>query len=203
MKKALALIAACGVASVASAQTWVEIPDAGPLVPGQITVGVGPLLTIFGGPDFPGDKEDLYCIYIYDVPGFSATTLGMPGSYDTQLWLFEDPSAMGVTFRRLGRSRPPSPIFVPGPGYYTLGISPYDNDALSPGGPIWLDGPFGVERAPDGPGAPGPLVGWDGLSSDLGPYEIYLTGATYCRIPTPGVVSVLGLAGLAGLRRRR
>ncbi len=204
MKTAMALLAVCGLAAAASAQ-WIEIPDAGPFVPGQITVGVGPLLTITGGPDFIGDKEDLYCIYIYDVPGFSATTIGGAG-FDTQLWLFESSSAMGVTFNDDSGFTFQSTItgaFVPGPGWYTIGISPYDNDALNPGGlPIWADGPFGVERAPDGPGAPGPLAGWDGFSGDLAPYTIFLTGATYC-IPTPGVLGVLGLAGLAAFRRRR
>ena len=76
MKKILVL-AMLATASAAQAQTWIEIPDAPAAAPftAQMTVGVGPLTTIRGGGDFAGDSVDAYCIHIFDVGAFSATTV--------------------------------------------------------------------------------------------------------------------------------
>lgn len=206
MKKIVALMALAAAAGAANAQ-WAEIPDAPSLVPGQITVGVGALPSISGSlghAGLPDDYEDLYCIYIHDPVGFSATTVG-GAAFDTQLWLF-NMAGMGVSFNddSVGLLSTLTGAFVPGPGHYVIGISRYDNDALSPGGAMWADTPFAVERAPDGPGAPGPLVAWDhGSPANAGPYTIFLTGASYCEVPAPGAAALLGIAGLVGFRRRR
>ncbi|MFZ2875748.1 MAG: DVUA0089 family protein [Phycisphaerales bacterium] len=204
MKKLLVL-AMLASASAAQAQLWVEIPDAPPALPftAQMTVGVGALTTITGSGNFPGDTVDAYCIHITSPTAFSASTVGGT-TQDTQLWLFR-PDGTGVTF-----NDDAGPLqstitgaFVPGPGLYILAVSAYDTDPVAAGGgALWLDGPFGVERAPDGPAAGSPVAGWTG-GPDLIPYRIALTGAEYCDVPAPGALALLGLGGLVAARRRR
>jgi hypothetical protein len=202
----LAILAAAGTAQ---AQLWVEIPDApAPAVPApapQTTVGVGPLTMITGGANFVGDSVDSFCIYVPDPSVFSATTVG-GATFDTQLFLFSyAPSGMGVSMNDDSAATLQSTVtgaFMPGPGLYGITISRYDADPSSAGGPIWLDTPFGTERAPDGPGAAGPVTGWS-AAPDLGSYTIRLTGAFYCEVPSPGALALLGLGGLVAARRRR
>src|ERR1043165_9303876 len=95
--------------------------------------------------------------------------------------------------------------FVPGPGDYLLAVSGYNSDPLNAAGAlIWNNSPFAVERAPDGPGAPGPVASWahDSFAPD-GHYQIDLSGAEYCQAPAPASLALLGLAGTSGFRRRR
>ncbi len=206
-----ALCALAASAGVANAQFWPEVPDAPDTVPGQITVGPGfvaPLTAIIGSGDFVGDTVDSYCIYITDPLAFSATTVGSATFFDSQLWLF-GPGGIGVTFNDDASSSTflstITGAFVPGPGFYTIAISAYDTDALNPAAlEMWADGPFTVERAPDGPGVPGPLAGWTvGTGDDLTGYKIFLTGATFCVVPAPSAGALLVLGGLVGMRRRR
>lgn len=204
MKKILVL-AMLASASAAQAQLWVEIPDAPAALPftAQMTVGVGALTTISGGGDFPGDTVDAYCIYITSPTAFSASTVGGT-SQDTQIWLFR-PDGTGVTF-----NDDAGPLqstitgaFVTAPGLYILAVSAYDTDPVNAAGAaLWLDTPFGTERAPDGPGAGTPVAGWTG-GPDLAPYRIALTGAEYCDVPAPGALALMGLGGLVAARRRR
>ena len=51
------------------------------------------------------------------------------------------------------------------------------NRPIWPG--IWLDSSFTTERAPDGPGMPGPIAGWAGTAV-AGDYQIDLTGVLFC-----------------------
>jgi uncharacterized protein (TIGR03382 family) len=199
---ALALVAAAGTAQ---AQSWVEVGDAGEAPAFQVTVGTGPLTSIVGG-GIPGASDfcDTYCIYIADPSSFSASTVG-GSTQDTQLWLFRM-DGTGVTFNddSTGLQSTLSGTFVTAPGHYMLAISLYDYDALNgAGSAIWLDGPFGAERAPDGPGAPGPVAGWSGSSASLGGYTIRLTGTEFCEVPAPGALALMGLGGLLAARRRR
>jgi hypothetical protein len=191
--------------------TWSEVGDAPSTVPGQITVGPGfsvPLDAIIGADDGPGDTVDMYCIFIFDPMAFSATTATPATGFDTQLFLFT-PGGFGVTHNDdnpLPGSGVTSTItgaFVPAPGHYVLAISRYDVDPLNAAGAeIWADTPFTVERAPDGPGAPGPLAGWSSGPA-LSGYKIFLTGATFCEVPSPGTGVVLCAASLLATRRRR
>lgn len=209
----LTAIAGLAVATAAQAQVWVEIPDAPaaavPTPAPQLTVGLGALTSIVGGPNAaPGtaDTVDTFCIYIPDPAAFSATTVG-GATWDTQLFLFSyAPSGMGVTFNddSTGLQSTLTGAFLPGPGMYAIAISRYDCDPLNAAGAeIWLDSPFGVERAPDGPGAPGPVAGWS-AGTDIASYTIFLTGAFYCeQVPAPGSIALLGLGGLLAARRRR
>lgn len=208
MNKFAIAFSVAALAGAAHAQTWVEVGDAGPLIPGQITVGIGALTSIQGSLSTV-DIEDLYCIRIDNPSAFSATTNG-GAAWDTQLFLF-NANGIGVSFNDdisnvtpINRQSRLTGQFVPSPGIYFIGISPYDRDAVSAGGEIWTDTPFDGERAPNGPGAAGVFNGWVGAPSAVtpGPYTIFLTGASY-HIPAPGSVALFGLAGMAASRRRR
>lgn len=169
MKK-LVLMGLAASLGVAQAQLWTEVGDAGDL-PGtaQITVGSGALDFIGGfignNPAADGNDKDMYCIYIADPSLFSATTVG-GSSLDTQLFLFNT-GGFGVTFNddHPGGGVLQSTIagtFLPGPGHYYLAISRYDRDPVdATGAELWLDTPYDVERAPDGPGAGSPIFDWN------------------------------------------
>jgi hypothetical protein len=207
------LLACAGVAESAQGQVWNESGDAPELLPGQTTVGGGPLTTITGDltrsstPDF----VDAYSIYIFDPGIFRASTrnaVTASGVNDTQLFLFAQ-NGMGVTMDDddpAGGS-PQSVItgtFVPGPGFYVLAISGYNSDPYGGTTNMWNDTPFAVERAPDGPGAFYPLTAWGhDVSASFGAYQIDLQGASFAQAPAPGAAVALGLGGLLVSRRRR
>lgn len=206
MKSILFAAMAVCLSSFASAGVWAEVGDATDMPPGQVTVGTGSLDLITGHLDF--DDADMYCIHIVDPAHFSASTVGLTGA-DTQLFLFNS-AGFGVTMNddAPGGGTFQSTVtgaFVPGPGIYMLAISGYDHDPLGvTGGEIWADGPFGAERAPDGPAAGSVIAGWGGPGFDSDDYGIHLTGVEYCRpVPEPTTMAVLGLGALALIRRRR
>lgn len=145
----------------------------------------------------------MYLIEITSPGAFSASTVG-GATWDTALFLF-DLGGMGVTFQDDASGTLQSTItgtFVPSPGCYYLAISGFDYDPVSVGGEIWIDTPYFLERAPDGPGAGAPITGWAG-SGHTGEYSIFLTGASYCSpVPEPFTMSLAGLALAAAARRR-
>lgn len=205
MNNILSIVAVAGIACAAHAQVWNEVGDAGDsLATANITNGVGPLTQIIG--TFGLDDADLYCIYIPNPALFRATTVGGTAD-DTQLFLFNS-NGFGVTHNddSPGGSVLQSTItgqFISGPGHYYLAITKYNRDPSSASGLIWLNSPFGVERAPDGPGSADALASWAGITSaSSAPYNIFLEGAEYC-IPTPGAFALLGMGGLVASRRRR
>lgn len=206
MKKTLALsvLVVAALSSAANAADWREVGDAGPLPPGQVTVGPGSLDRIVGKLDGGNDMEDMFCIRITNPQAFSATTIG-GADYDTQLFLF-NATGFGVTFNDDSAGGFRSTLtsqFVTAPGIYHIAITGYNRDAVDAGGAlIWNNTPFSVERAPDGPGAANAIAGWTGTGS-TGDYVITLTGAEFCQVPAPGAMALLGLGGLVAARRRR
>ncbi len=179
MKKFSVLMTALLTAALACGQTWTEDGDAPPLLPGQVTNGSGTLSTI-NGALINGADVDLYAIYIEDEASFSASTVGGTG-IDSALYLF-DATGVGIAFSEdaSGAQSTLTSAFVTSNGLYYVAMSGWDYDPLNAGGlEIWADTPWNEERAPDGPGAPGPLASWGGSSGASGAYSIFLTGARY------------------------
>lgn len=218
ISKLCALAGTVALSGAAFGQTWNEIPDAGGLAPGQATVGVGILAHIVGELTGAGfvveDYEDAYCIQITDPANFLASTSAANGgaaSFDTQLFLF-DMNGVGIVHNddtapgNVGLQSTITSLFTANlqPGMYMLAISGYNNDPLNAAGSaIWANSPFGAERTPDGPGAPGPVAGWSSTTGAIGTYDIILRGASFCEVPTPGALALLGMGGLLVGRRRR
>lgn len=204
MKTVLVAFAGLALAGVASGQTWNESGDAGELVGTAQNVNGAGALTRINGTIGTADDVDLYRIAITDEAQFFASTINNT-NLDTQLFLFDN-NGNGIAFNDdepggSGLWSRISSSFVVTNGTYLLGISSYDRDAVSAGGEIWADQPFGSERAPDGPGRTGTLSAWSGAGSGPGSYGIDLRGASF--IPAPGALAILGLGGLAASRRRR
>lgn len=181
-----AMLVAALAATPAAAGTWTEVGDAGGL-PGahQVPTGTDPFTAISGTlTNVVTTNADMYCIRIPDPTAFVATTTGGT-TLDTQLWLFYT-NGNGITFNddnpQGGLQSRITGMFVPGPGEYLLAVSAgYTCDAVNASNlEIWLDSPFNVERAPDGPGAPGPVTGWIGTAT-AGSYTIALTGVLFCQ----------------------
>ncbi|MGD9789778.1 MAG: DVUA0089 family protein [Phycisphaerales bacterium] len=155
-----------------------EQPAGETLETAQIPLGAGPLRGIMGtlGPN----QADVYKINICSPIDFAATTVGYT-TLDTQLYLFDE-NGMGVTFNDDASSSQSllTNQFVTEPGNYYLAISELDRDPSSATGPIWLDDPFDIERAPDGPGAAGALNSWaSDFSGSGGSYIIRLFGTCF------------------------
>ncbi|MBM4108499.1 MAG: EF-hand domain-containing protein [Phycisphaerae bacterium] len=167
--------------------TFIETGDAGQLPGSEMPVtGSGALNRIQGS--YTTGEMDLYRIRICDPGSFSATTVGNGTSIDTQLWLFQmdgsgivanDDNPAGTLQSSLSNTFTSS---LPA-GDYLLGISGYNLDpANGLAELIWLNTPFNVERAPDGPGVgSGGIVvaGWTGSAFAAGNYNIDLTGACF------------------------
>ncbi len=145
----------------------------------QFPVGSGALGAI-AGVLTPGEA-DMYAIEICDAGAFSASTQG-GATLDTQLFLFRA-DGTGVTFNddtAPGTQSAVTSVFVPGPGQYLLAVSQYDHDPVDGSAQeLWIDTPFGTERAPDGPGAANPIFSWNGTPVGTGAYRITLTGACF------------------------
>jgi len=185
MRTCTSVLAALLLVSVAGAQTWMEDGDAAALLPGQTTIGSGPLTSI-SGTLTSGSDVDLYAIYIDDPQNFSAQTCGGT-SIDSCLYLFDE-NGNGVSMSEDGCGAQSwiTSQFVTAAGLYYIAMSAYDYDPLNAGGfEIWNDAPWGVERAPDGPGAPGPLASWGGGAGGSGGYIIALTGAQFAQYGPP------------------
>ena len=164
------------------AGVWVEVGEAGDL-PGtaNVTTGSGALNEIRG--NIGTGDADMYQFRICSPTSFSATTVGGT-SIDTQLFLFnangngvafDDDDPQGATLQSRLTSAFTSSLPA---GVFNLAVSTYDRDATSGGQEIWIDTPFNVERAPDGPGAAGAVNAWSG-SGATGAYTVFLTGSCY------------------------
>jgi len=164
--------------------------DAGDIISGfQTCTGPNQLQAIVGSLTTDEDV-DAYLIDVCDPAAFSATTFrGNLFDVDTRLFLF-DSNGLGVTFDEdipngfpgeVTFSSRISGTFVPAPGNYYLVITSYDVTPIDADGSVlWLEEPYDIERAPDGPGAASPIAGWQSFNAfDTGTYEISLTGACF------------------------
>lgn len=163
------------------AQTWAEV-NAGDLPrTAELTVGNGVLSRIQGTLS-PDADVDMYVIRVDDPATFSCSTVG-GAAYDTQLWMFSL-DGRGISFKDDDTSILQSTLtgaFLAEPGKVLIAVARYNNDAEDgAGNELWLDAPFTLERAPDGPGALSPVSAWDGATAGpAGAYTLLLTGASF------------------------
>jgi hypothetical protein len=181
----------------ARAQVWSEVGDAGDLVStAQATVGSGGLTAIHGFLASPMDV-DLYCIRLSAVPPAGQPLIGLQcaGLMDPSVWLF-DAAGQGVFTNETcagGNKTILAPSVSLAPGTYYVAVSYFGVGPSSAGGAIWLSALPG-QRAPDGPGAAGPLAAWTGIPtvSPLNPYLLSLTLMQYCDAATAVAPSTWG-----------
>lgn len=151
----------------------------------------------------------MYQIRIVDIDAFSASTID-GASFDTQLFLFAADGS-GITENDDAGGTLQSLINNQGligsgaaPGIYYLGVSSFNRD------PRDVDGAalFGFTSWPGElsnqrmPVSSNPYVSWSDSGGGSGEYSIFLTGAEFA-IPAPASLALVGLGGLAALRRRR
>ena len=205
------------------AGTYSEIGDAGKTIgTAQLVNGLPggtPLAEIFG--TLTASDADIFAIFVTGGQTFSATTVSNSSNFfDTQLFLF-DSTGKGVYANDDDPDSPPqstlpaSHTLTPvAPGLYYLAISGSGYLPVSAGGLIFpstaipgIPDPGVVD--PSGPGGAQALSGWSATSSELGGYDIILTGAEFVGAansdaPEPSTVFILGGGGmmLALLRRR-
>jgi hypothetical protein len=166
-------------------QGWQETGEAGELpATAQVATGSGALNAIRG--TLGTGDADMFQINVCGAANFTATTVG-GSTVDTQLFLFKlngtgvafnDDDPIGTTLQSRLSSQFVAPL---GDGLYYLAISQWDKDPLgvATSGEIWLDTPYAVERAPDGPAAAEAVGSWNATTGAGGQYTIALTGACF------------------------
>lgn len=183
----LALLVA---AAAAQAQVWAESGDAGDLVAtAQQTAGTGALITINGSLASPTDV-DMYCVHVTAVPpaGSAMVQLACAVISGPNVWMF-DAAGNGVFVNETcqgGFKTILAPNVSLPTGTYYLAVSYSEVDPNSAGGPIWLPALPG-QRAPDGPGSAGSVIGWGGTPNvqPINPYRLTLSYMGYCSAATP------------------
>jgi hypothetical protein len=131
-----------------------------------------------------GNDADMFQINLCDPANFSASICGN-ATFDTQLFLF-DANGLGIASRddSCGLVSTLSNLFTSSlpQGIVYIAVSGYNLDPIDEGGQLlWINTPFGTERAPDGPGAANPVAAWSGVGGG-GSYIVNLTGA--CTVVT-------------------
>jgi hypothetical protein len=179
--------------------TWVEAGDAPGIPPtAQALSGSGPLTRITGRVTHFND-DDLFKVCLTGGGTFSAEVVPRPlaGNFlDPQLFLFDHrgrgvyanddrgpfdvPTGDEAFFPRLPAHHALTPTAA---GVYYLGISNFDNDPLSPRGPIFAEALLSSDVVgPSDQGGTRPLYDWTdaGFGPTFSRYTIRLTGARYC-----------------------
>ena len=204
MKTILSNAALAATAGSASAAVFNEIGDATDLQPGQ---NVANGTTSIAGLNDGGEDVDLYA-FAWGGGALVIDTVG--SSWDTQLHLFDFAgNGIGENDDSAGSS-PQSEIALDlVAGFYLVAITEFNNDAVDAGGlPIFgFTNTFSADNGNfiQGLEGNGPLAGWDlGFFGTPvgGDYVINFSSAVDA-IPAPGTAGLIGLAGLAAVRRRR
>jgi hypothetical protein len=196
LKRGICLVSSLiALALAPSALAADEQGDAGdvPATAQDLTQGQ---LTTINGQVADGNDADLFRICLSGGQTFSATTVGL-SDVDTQLFLF-DAAGLGIYAHDDGTTKqstlPAGNALTPqASGEYILGISAYDRDPQSVGGPIFSDVAFLIPA--NGRGAEAPVSSWDGLPRDSGPYTIALTGTCTDNETTAPVIDLRSPAG--------
>ena len=190
----LSMVLLAAFASLAGAQSWSEVGDAGNTWGTvQTPLGLGPLTQITGTLS-DGSDVDAYCIEILSPTVFGASI--QCGSHtDPSLWLFHF-SGLGILHndRCLGGLKDFPVGSVASVGTYFITVGPQGVQAQSSSGAMWQTGLFTGPRAPDGPGAGNNLNGWAGSGpvTFFSNYTITLRGASYCGTVVPTRPSAWG-----------
>ncbi|MDQ7012603.1 MAG: DVUA0089 family protein [Planctomycetota bacterium] len=205
MKNVLAIAALVAVAGSANAQVFNEIGDATDTPPGQsVTNGTTSIM----GTNMGADAD----VYGFSWGGGSLTidSFGGADGFDTQLHLFDgngngigenDDSSNGGT----GLESQISLNLAA--GIYLIGITEFNNDAQDAGGNdifgftnTYLDDLGNFIQGLEGGGA---LAQWDGSSFGSGGRYVINFSSPVNAVPAPGAMALLGLGGIAAIRRRR
>lgn len=188
---------------------------------GPVTQIRGKLEGGYGFRSTNGDWVDMYRINIVDPFNFSIETFPMEGSdglRDPMLFLFneqghamlgmnnrDDSNLQAALFNDDGQG---NPLFT-APGLYYIAISSAIVEPLVETANGFF-APFAMQDAenmfgpvyPRGEFAGIPLADWSNVTDDsnFGRYEMGLTGVG--SVPAPGMLALLGIAGVARRRRR-
>jgi hypothetical protein len=190
----LVLLATSG----AHAQVWTETGDAGDLLAtAQSTLGTGTLSAINGNLASSTDV-DLYCIRMTSVPpaGLPLLQLQCSVTNGPNVWLL-DATGKGVLTNQTcagGNKTIVAPSVSLAAGTYYVAVSYTGLDPQSASGRMWIQQLLG-QRAPDGPGAALPLIGWVGVPfvQPLNPYHLALANMAYCDAAVPTLRSTWSL----------
>jgi len=187
---AAASVLTLALATPALAQTWNETGDAGDVIAtAQATLGTGPLTGINAQLANANDA-DLFCIHLASVPpaGSPLVQLNCIVNGGPHVYLF-DANGLGIAVNETcagGEKTIVAPNVSLPVGDYFVAVAYNGLTPASLGGPIWQTGLPG-QRAPDGPGAAQPLIGWAGagIVQPLSPYHLTLGSMTFCSAAVP------------------
>jgi uncharacterized protein (TIGR03382 family) len=215
MTRILCALTVLALAGTASAQTWNAVSPGSLPATAEIPVGVGPLTNITGTVSTanPANRAHYFMIRIADPANFSARTDINPGTgVDTALYLMNlngtgiaaNDDISGTNFLSLMPVGDPAYATLPAGDYLLLvtsyGVLPAWSSTPSIASLIFNPSPFTGVRTPQNNNVHSTYLFFQDADPG-GSYNVTLTGVEF--IPTPGAVPLLGLGGLAALRRRR
>jgi uncharacterized protein (TIGR03382 family) len=214
MTRIVCALTVLALAGSASAQTWNAV-NPGTLPAGaEAVVGVGPLTNITGTVSTAGPNiAHYFMIRISDPANFSARTDINPGSgVDTALYLMNldgtgiaaNDDISGTNFLSHMPVGNAAYATLPAGDYLLLvtsyGVLPAWSTTPAIASLIFNPTPFTGVRTPQNTNVHSTYLFFQDADPG-GSYNVTLTGVEF--VPTPGAVALLGLGGLAAMRRRR